>query len=196
MATRMDVGFVEVSVGSERAAPWPVHWTPIWVGALSAVTAALIGGLLGIAFRAFEIAPAGRIGAEHPGVPELVASVCIGFFAFVIAGWVAARLAGLQRAEPAMLHGAISWLVAVPIVVVLMALGARSDFGSWYGGLVGAPPWVTSAAPVTAKAAREAAGGAATALLLGLVGAVLGGWMGSGEPMTFTHHLRRQQLNR
>jgi hypothetical protein len=29
------------------------------------------------------------------------------------------------------------------------------------------------------------------ALLLGLVGAVLGAWMGSGEPMTFTHCRRR-----
>jgi len=31
----------------------------------------------------------------------------------------------------------------------------------------------------------RAAGGTATVLLLGLVGAVVGGWFGSAEPMTF-----------
>jgi len=35
-----------------------------------------------------------------------------------------------------------------------------------------------------ALAARNAALGALTALLLGLVGSVVGGWMGSGERMT------------
>jgi hypothetical protein len=30
-----------------------------------------------------------------------------------------------------------------------------------------------------------------TALLLGLVGGVLGGWMASGEPMTWTYYRRR-----
>ena len=91
-----------------------------------------------------------------------------------------------------MLHGAIAWLIAVPIVFLLIALGARSFFGGWYGGLAGTPVWAAPGTPVAAKAAREAAGGAATALLLGLVGAVVGGWMGSGEPMTFTHYRSRQ----
>jgi hypothetical protein len=31
------------------------------------------------------------------------------------------------------------------------------------------------------------------ALLIGLMGAVLGGWMASGEPMTFTHHRTRDR---
>ena len=42
-----------------------------------------------------------------------------------------------------------------------------------------------------ANAARNTATAAVTALLLGLVGSVIGGWMGSGEPMTFTHHRTR-----
>ena len=90
-----------------------------------------------------------------------------------------------------MLHGAITWLLSVPILLVLIALGARSFFGGWYGGLAGTPVWAAPGTAVAAEATREAAGGAATALLLGLVGAVLGGWMGSGEPMTFTHHRNR-----
>jgi len=45
----------------------------------------------------------------------------------------------------------------------------------------------------TPKVTRNTAIGAATALLLGLMGAVLGGWMASGEPMNFTHHRNRNR---
>jgi len=40
--------------------------------------------------------------------------------------------------------------------------------------------------PNAAKAATAGATAAAVALLLGLAGSVVGGWMGSGEPMNFT----------
>lgn len=44
----------------------------------------------------------------------------------------------------------------------------------------------------TPKVARNTALLAITALLMGLVGSVLGGWMGSGEPMNFSHYLARE----
>ena len=196
MATRSDVERVEVAVGTRRAVvmdAWPVYWGAAWVGALGALAAVLIGGLLGVAFRAYDVATPGRLATEPLGVPELVASVCTAFFSFVIGGWVASRIAGVRRAETAMLHGAVVWLIGVPLVFLLVMLGARSYFGGWYGGLAGTPAWVATAAPTTAKAARQAAGGAASGLLLGLVGAVLGGWMGSGEPMHFAHYVGRKR---
>ena len=196
MATRSEVGRVEVPVGTRleaTAAGWPVYWGAGWVGALGALAAVLIGGLLGVAFRAYDVAGPTRLGTEPLGVPELIASVCTAFFSFVIGGWVATRIAGLRRAEPAMLHGAMVWLLGVPLVFLLVTLGARSYFGAWYGGLAGTPAWVATTVPVAAKAARQAAGGAATGLLLGLVGAVLGGWMGSGEPMHFAHYQSRRK---
>ena len=50
MATRMDVAVIEVPVGSEQLdRAWPVSWSAVWVGALGAVAAALIGGLLAVA---------------------------------------------------------------------------------------------------------------------------------------------------
>jgi hypothetical protein len=185
MAMRRDSAVVEVPVESERAVAWPVYWGAVWVGALAAVVAALVGGLFGVAFRAYAITPGGRIGPEDLGASELAASVCVAFFSFVIGGWSAVRITGLRRAEPAMLHGAITWL--------LIALGARSYFGAWYGGLAGTPVWAAPGTAIAAKAAREAAGGAATALLLGLIGAVLGGWMASGEPMTYGHYRTRNR---
>jgi hypothetical protein len=127
-----------------------------------------------------------------------------------------------------MLHGAITWLVSVPFLVLLASLGAGSFLGNWYAGLAGTPAWAApSAAPFdrptlvesgasaaerseymsqmreyqtqvnqwrqdSPKVARNSALGAVTALLLGLVGSVLGGWMASGEPMTFRHQRARQ----
>jgi hypothetical protein len=97
-----------------------------------------------------------------------------------------------------MLHGAIVWLVAVPILMVLASMGAVSYLGGWYGGLAGLPPaaaaqaYATAQDPAAGLAARNAALAAVTALLLGLMGGVVGGWMGSGEPMTFTHYRTRR----
>ncbi len=57
-----------------------------------------------------------------------------------------------------------------------------------------APAWappVVSLDPQAAIIARNSALGALTALLLGLVGSVIGGWIAPGEPMTFTYHRTR-----
>lgn len=190
MATRMDVAVVEVPISDAMPGAWPVSWSGAWLGALGGLAAALLGGLLGIALAAFPVTPGNRVGPEDLGFAQLAASVCVAFFSFVIAGWIAATVAGARRAEPAILHGAVAWLVAVPMLIALVAFGVRG-FGGWYGGLAGSPMWASPGTPIAAEAAREAAGGAATALLLGLVGAVLGGWMASGEPMSLRHYRRR-----
>ena len=44
-----------------------------------------------------------------------------------------------------------------------------------------------------AVAVRNNALATAVALLLGLIGAVIGGWMASGEPMTLTHYRTRDR---
>ena len=44
----------------------------------------------------------------------------------------------------------------------------------------------------TPKVTRNTALGAVTALLLGLLGSVIGGWMASGEPMNFNHFQTRK----
>lgn len=169
---------------------WPVYWSAIWVGALAALATALVFGLIGIALGAHQVGPARAIARWSDfGLGALIFSVAGAFFAFVIGGWVAGRIAGVRRSEPAALHGAIMWLVTVPLLLVLGALGAGNFFGGWYGGLAGTPIWATPATtlvdPTAAAAARNSALGALTALLLGLVGSVIGGWMASGEPMSF-----------
>jgi hypothetical protein len=117
------------------------------------------------------------------------------FLSFVVGGWVAGRIAGFVRAEPAMLHGAIAWLLGSSLIVAAGTVGA-TPFGPWYRGVVPARPAAMAAAaenPDTARAARNAAVGGASALLLGLVGAAVGGWMASGEPMTLGYARSRER---
>jgi hypothetical protein len=188
-----------VSYGAAREAffPWPLAWSAVWVGTLSAVALALIFGLVAIAVGAHRVGqPFGTW--REVGFLALIFSVFGSFLAFVLGGWVAAKVAGVRRSETAMLHGAIVWLVAVPILMVLASMGAVSYLGGWYGGLAGLPPaaaaqaYATAQDPAAGLAARNAALAAVTALLLGLMGGVVGGWMGSGEPMTFTHYRTRR----
>ncbi len=180
-------------------------------GALAAIAILLIIGLATAAIdthmyvRGSDLKKIGWVG--------IVVGVCGAFFSFVAGGWISAKIAGTLRSEPAMLHGAISWLIAIPLLALAGTIGATSYVGGWYSGMVGTSASITdramtldragetrnaNAAAATnqpaddaAKAARNSALFAITAILLGLVGSVIGGWMASGEPMTFTHHRHR-----
>jgi hypothetical protein len=168
---------------------WPINWSAIWVGALSSLAVALIISLFAAAVGAHQLGPAGKIAKwSDIGLAALVFSIIGAFFAFVVGGWVAGKINGYRRAETDMLHGAIVWLLAVPLLVALGAIGAGTLFGPWYAGLAGVPVWATptsvAADPNAAAAARNAALFAATALLVGLIGSVLGGWLASGEAMS------------
>lgn len=172
---------------------WPIAWSAIWVGALTALAVGLLIGLVGFAIGANEAA--GSVDWTTLRLLTLVFSIGGAFFAFVGGGWAAAKIAGMRRSEPAILHGAIVWLLTVPMLLALAAAGILGHFGGWYGGLSAMPSLAAAAPdPDLANAMRNDAVATAAALLLGLVGAVLGGWMASGEPMTFTHHRTRDRL--
>jgi len=174
---------------------WPVAWSAVWVGTLTALAVGLIIGLLGFAVGAHEVSR--YVDWKKVHLVTLVFSIGGAFFAFAAGGWTAARIAGIRRSEPAILHGSIVWLLALPLLLVLAALGALGHFGGWYAGLAGTPSWVSapvSLDPDLAIATRNNAVATAIALLVGLVGGVIGGWTASGEPMTFTHHRTRDLL--
>jgi hypothetical protein len=213
---------------------WPVNWSAVWVGALAAFCVMLIFGLCAIAVGVHLLAPEQRVvDLRKVSIWATVFNVFGAFFSFAIGAWAAGKIAGILHSEPAILHGAIVWLVAVPLIVVTAGLGAANYFGGWYSGLAGTPAWATapnagpylrpetpgvnaSAQDVAAfqsqmaeynqkvkqwnedapKVARNSALGAVTALLVGLMGSVIGGWMAAGEPMTFTHYRTRRPLMR
>jgi hypothetical protein len=172
--------------------PWPV-WSAVWVGALSALAVGLIIGLVGYAIGAHQLTAPRTMSFREVRLLTAIFSVGGAFFAFVVGGWVAGRILGTRRAEPAILHGVIAWLVTVPVMLVLGALGATAMWGGWYGGLVASPAWVATppTTPEVAAAIRNGAVASVAALLLGLVGSVIGGWMASGEPMALGYYRRR-----
>jgi hypothetical protein len=221
----------QANVGEVRHERWahvPIHWSAVWVGALAAFSVVVLFGLIGIAVGAHAMGPADRVvDLGNMGIGALIFSVCGAFFAFVVGGWVAGKVAGILHSEPGMVQGAVVWLAAVPVLVAAGALGAGSLFGGWYGGLSGGrtsstSPYVRPEAPTagatteevatyrtqrteyvknvkqwdedTPRVTRNVALGAVTALLLGLVGAVIGGWLSSGEPMNFSHHRTRKAV--
>src|SRR5436190_9620059 len=142
---------------------WPVNWTAVWVGALAALAVALIIGLAGISLGMHVLGTEGRVVDWHKfKIGSLIFSVFGAFISFVAGGWVTAKIAGIVRSEPAMLHGAIAWLVAVPLLLALASLGAGSLFGGWYGGLGGRPAWAaptdnTAIGPSASEAQKEQA---------------------------------------
>jgi hypothetical protein len=173
---------------------WPVDWSAVWVGVLTGFAVGLLIGLIGFALGAHESSR--YVDWKEFRLITLIFSVAGAFFAGVAGGWIAARIAGIRRSEPAMLHGAIVWLVTLPLLIVLAAVGSSVYLGSWYGGLSGVPSWAADAAsPELAEAMRNNAVATVLALLLGLVGSAIGGWMASGEPMTFTYYRTRGRVS-
>jgi hypothetical protein len=169
----------------EKGMKWPVDWTAVWVGALTALAVALVFGLAGIALGAHKVGDHVTTWSDF-SMGALIFSVVGAFLAFVAGGWVTCQIGGFRRGDTAVLHGGIVWVVATPLFLILAALGAGAYFGGWYGGFAGTPAWVTTPKvvdPNAAMIARNGALGSLTALLLGLVGAAIGSWMGSGEPM-------------
>jgi hypothetical protein len=208
MSTVTRLNDLAAETGQRTWVQWPVYWSAVWVGALAAICAAIVISLAGTAFGMQLWQSDQTINHWSKFKIGVVIFGIIGaFFAFVIGGWVTGKIAGLLRSETAMLHGAIVWLVAVPLLVLLAALGAGSSLG-WFGEMGPAAATVSPATVLPgaarnadliastntlerAREARNAALGAITALLLGLAGSVIGGWMASGEPMNFTHYRTR-----
>src|SRR5437879_8982583 len=145
-----------------EAVVWPVSWSAIWVGGLAALAAGLIFGLAGTALGAYSET---RIVSWHTfQMWALAFSICGAFFAYAIGGWTAGKILGARRAEYAVLHGAIAWLVTIPILLVLASLGAASYFGVWYGGLAGTRAWVSPVVAVDPQPAIITRSGALGAL--------------------------------
>ena len=171
---------------------WPVDWSAIWVGALAALVVALIIALIGVAVGAQHAAMTRIVRWREFGLGSLIFTVFGTFLSFAAGGWIAGRIAGLGRAEPTILHAAIAWLLGVILIMGAGSFGGAA-FGPWYRGIALRAPGIPVAVedPDTARAARNAALGGVAALLLGLTGAVVGGWMASGEPMTLTYYRSR-----
>src|SRR5262245_55363272 len=98
-----EVTRVTLNDGGEMSAPWPVFWSAVWVGALSAISLTLIIGLVGVAIGAHRVGQPLASWREF-GFPALVFSVFGAFISFAAGGWATSKIAGFRRSESAMLH--------------------------------------------------------------------------------------------
>src|SRR5487761_2395006 len=101
--------------------PWPVDWSAIIVGALSALAAAFVFGLIGTIVG--TSAPATFSSWHTVSVIDLVFVIAATFFAFVIGGWVAGKISGYRYSETTILHGAIVWVLALAPISIGLASG-------------------------------------------------------------------------
>jgi hypothetical protein len=125
---------------------WPVFWSAVWVGGLASVVGIVLCGLMGIAFGAHQIGAEHRIVNLHDvSFWSILCGVLSAFFAGILGGYITGEIAGIRRAETGMYHGAISWMVATPLVIVLAAMGAGAYLGGWNSGLAGNPSWAGQA---------------------------------------------------
>src|SRR5919206_5039876 len=84
---------------------WPVAWSAIWVGALTALAVGLIIGLLGFALGANEVAE--TVDWKKLRLISAIFAVGGAFFAFVAGGWAPGGNAGIPPPPPALPHRAI-----------------------------------------------------------------------------------------
>lgn len=189
-----------VTTRDPTIAAWTVVWSGIWLGAMTAVVAVALLGSIGTAIGAQAAANAGRVtNWNGVGIGALAYAVFAAFLSFVVGGWVAARIAGMRDAPNAALHGAVVWVVAMFLILGLASFGAVYMSG-WFAGLTPAPIGAPAAPgqpvdPNAAAAARNSALAAATAMLVGLVGSVIGGWIASDQPMTIRGAIPRVRID-
>lgn len=174
---------------------WHLDWGAVWVGALAMLVAAVLFSFIATAVGAQKAVDARVLKFADVPVATIIFSVFGAFLASAIGAWVAGRMSGARLAEPAILHGVTAWLVVMAIVITLAALaGAHSLAGGYLGNLTppGAPaPTGAPVDPNAAIAIRNAAVGSILGILIGLMGAVVGAWIASGERLDSIAHYRK-----
>lgn len=174
---------------------WHLSWAAVWTGALAMLVAAALFSFIAVAVGAQKAVNPGVLKWSEVPAVTIVFSVFGAFLASALGAWIAARMSGARLAEPAILHGVVAWLVLMGIVMTLAALGGGHSFaGGYLGNLTppGAPaPTGQPVDPNAAIAIRNAAVGSILGILIGLMGAVVGAWVASGEPLGSLAHYRR-----
>lgn len=169
-------------------AEWTLTWSGIWIGALTTVVAVILFGFIGTAIGAHAAGNEGRVTTwSGVGFGAVAFAVLAAFWAFLLGGYIAVRFGGVRIPERAAIYGGVTFVIAT-VVLLALASQAAQYLNGWYSGLSPVPagqPAVPGQPvdPGIAQAARNSAVAAAASMLIGLMGAVIGGWMGSGEPM-------------
>lgn len=164
--------------GAERIAPtWTVmilrdfaRWGPVWAGFFTVLGTVVLLRLFGAALGLGTIGFAALPNLASPaGIWEAIVAL-VGLF---IGGWLAARLSAVGGHGLGLIQGVLVWGLTLTLSVVLTALGLGPILGVILGAL---SPTIGGFAIAVALTARQFAFGV---LLIGLVVAALGGWIGA-----------------
>ena len=200
------------------AATWQrLHWSAIWAGLLGALATLFFLSLLGAAvgltgMNAATAAAQGGPPADagrNSAIWEGFSALC----AFLVGGYLASRIANLADGNWSALHGAMVFLLGLPILLWLAGQGLGAvlgTFSSIAGGFSASGQAAANSAQDAAQQAGSAAranptavGEAAAALrngawatligsLLGLGASTLGGMLGADELRRLTRRDRRE----
>ena len=165
-------GLIETGLGT-RAYDL-TRWGPVFAGFFVALSLSVLLGVLGVAFGIQLASPTGA--AEVSGTGAAIWAAVVLIVSFFVGGWLAARTTAISTPEVGLIHGVAVWAVTIAVLLVLGALGIAGVVSvvTGQGGPATAP-----AAPGSALSlAQGAAWGTFIAMLLGLVAAAIGGYVG------------------
>ena len=131
-----------------------VRWTPVFVGVLCAFTTMFLLASFGAAVGANTGLDSGR-----PFAASGLWPVISGLVAFLLGGYVAGKIAHAAVPGSGALHGALVFMLAVPLVLWLASQGARTST-SWFGGVPGT--WTAFVGVVVAFVASSIGGSLAS----------------------------------
>jgi hypothetical protein len=176
--------------------PWRLSWTAIIAGALLAIAAHIVLGLIGTALG-LAAAPAD---SKALGAGAAAWALLTPFVASLLGAWFACRLCGATDTTTANVHAILPWcigLIAGAIFLTGTLASGAMTAGAAASGNAGTAERVRREATGqrapggreaqarsedAAKAAAAGTGGAALAAIAGLVGAVAGAGLSTRRP--------------
>lgn len=208
------------------AAPWQrLHWGAIWAGLLGALATLFLLSLLGAAVGLTTLNAATAAAQGGPpadaGRNSAIWAAFSAICAFLVGGYLASRVSHIANRNWAALHGAMVFLLGLPILLWLAGQGLGAVLGTFSniasglsassGQAVNAAQGAAQQAGSTARANPTAVGDAAGALrnaaaatlvgsLLGLAASTVGGMIGAHAwpvgQRSDAHPTSRQPLSR
>ncbi|HEY7350642.1 MAG TPA: hypothetical protein VH599_20195 [Ktedonobacterales bacterium] len=152
-----------------------VRWGPIWSGFFTIVATLAVIGALGTAIGS-------TVWGSVPTAFVYGWGILTGIVAYFLGGWVTARAAGVRGVGAAILNSALAWalsLVAILVLVVIGAGGILGFMGANIAVILRTPGGIGAPTMTMGGNMASTAWAMFTALMIGLILAVLGGIAGS-----------------